>query len=61
MIAFLMDVIRRALSGVYGTRVAFASLAALAPAILPKVMVSDMEFPPRRFVPWTPPVTSPAA
>jgi len=26
----------------------------------PKVIVSEMEVPPRRFAPWTPPVTSPA-
>ena len=61
MIAFLMKVVRRAVSCVYGTWVAFASFAALAPAILPKVMVSEIELPPSRFVPWTPPVTSPAS
>jgi hypothetical protein len=39
----------------------FASLAALAPAIRPKEIVSEIEFPRRRLAPWTPPVISPAA
>jgi hypothetical protein len=39
----------------------FASFAAFAPAIRPKVIVSEIELPPKRFVPCTPPVTSPAA
>ncbi len=43
---------------IYFFRTAFA---VVVPAIRPKVIVSDMELPPRRFAPWTPPVTSPAA
>ena len=36
-------------------------LAALAPAVRPKVMTSAMALPPKRLEPWMPPVTSPAA
>lgn len=39
----------------------FTALTASVPAIRPNVMVSEMELPPKRFLPCTPPVTSPAA
>lgn len=35
--------------------------AAELPAMRPKVKMSAMALPPKRFVPWMPPVTSPAA
>ena len=37
------------------------SLPAFVPAIRPKTTQSVVAFPPRRFDPWTPPQTSPAA
>ena len=39
----------------------YASSAALAPAMRPNVCTSAMASEPRRFVPWMPPVISPAA
>lgn len=39
----------------------YFALDALSPAILPNTVMSARAFPPRRFVPWIPPVTSPAA
>ena len=39
----------------------YVSFAALMPASRPNTMQSAVALPPRRFVPWTPPVTSPAA
>ena len=42
-------------------RFALANCIASRPAMRPKVIVSEIELPPRRFAPCTPPVTSPAA
>lgn len=39
----------------------YFALDALSPAILPNTVMSASAFPPRRLVPWMPPVTSPAA
>lgn len=39
----------------------YCPVAALAPAMRPKVMMSAMALPPRRLPAWMPPVTSPAA
>lgn len=56
-----VNVARRGESAPHSRSSGFYSAIRLVAALRPVVMTSEIALPPRRLLPWKPPVTSPAA